>query len=252
MLEPSRLPPSPELELHGADLEKRLATPSLRCACGRIYDSLNIDGRYRGQFADRSGWSARGVCGTLPMSLTASRGVGHPCRYVSSYLYHRAAATAPPPMPPCLGGSLSSLGWVGLDPTTTSWPHVSGRVGRDYADVPPTRALIRAGRQRLSIAVSLEPTPAPVRHEDFEGGPADVVAAPRLPCGAAVPSTTTAATMSRHLGRAVLMYLCTHQWPILSGQKSLAQQQRLEPAWAEGELRLTPLAKFRSGTIRLC
>jgi len=41
-------------------------------------------------------------------------------------------------------------------------------VGRDYADVPPTRGTYKGGADsELSIAVSLEPTPAPVRHEDF-------------------------------------------------------------------------------------
>jgi len=40
--------------------------------------------------------------------------------------------------------------------------------GRDYADVPPTRGTYKGGADsELSIAVSLEPTQAPVRHEEF-------------------------------------------------------------------------------------
>ncbi len=66
---------------------------------------------------------------------------------------------------------LPSLGWVGFDPTNNILAgerHVRAAVGRDYADVPPTRGTFKGGADRnLSIAVSLEPTQAPVRHEDF-------------------------------------------------------------------------------------
>jgi hypothetical protein len=41
-------------------------------------------------------------------------------------------------------------------------------VGRDYADVPPTRGTFKGlADSELSIAVGIEPTQAPVRHEDF-------------------------------------------------------------------------------------
>ena len=46
--------------------------------------------------------------------------------------------------------------------------HIRAAVGRDYSDVPPTRGTYKGGADsELSIAVSLEPTQAPVRHEDF-------------------------------------------------------------------------------------
>ena len=66
---------------------------------------------------------------------------------------------------------LPSLGWVGFDPTNNIMAgerHIRAAVGRDYADVPPTRGTYKGGADsELSIAVSLEPTQAPVRHEDF-------------------------------------------------------------------------------------
>jgi hypothetical protein len=42
------------------------------------------------------------------------------------------------------------------------------RVGRDYDDVPPTRGTFKGGADsELAIAVAVEPTQAPIRHEDF-------------------------------------------------------------------------------------
>ncbi len=66
---------------------------------------------------------------------------------------------------------LPSLGWVGFDPTNNivaAERHIRVAVGRDYADVPPTRGTFKGGAEsELGVAVSLEPTSAPVRHEEF-------------------------------------------------------------------------------------
>ncbi len=46
--------------------------------------------------------------------------------------------------------------------------HIRAAVGRDYADVPPTRGTFKGQADtELAISVSVEPTQAPVRHEDF-------------------------------------------------------------------------------------
>ena len=46
--------------------------------------------------------------------------------------------------------------------------HIRVAVGRDYADVPPTRGTYKGGAQsELAISVSVQPTQAPVRHEEF-------------------------------------------------------------------------------------
>jgi transglutaminase-like putative cysteine protease len=66
---------------------------------------------------------------------------------------------------------LPSLGWVGFDPTNNipaGERHVRAAVGRDYSDVPPTRGTYKGvAESELSISVGIEPTQAPVRHEDF-------------------------------------------------------------------------------------
>ncbi len=66
---------------------------------------------------------------------------------------------------------LPSMGWIGLDPTNdilASERHIRAAVGRDYADVPPTRGTFKGhAESELAISVMVEPTQAPVRHEDF-------------------------------------------------------------------------------------
>jgi transglutaminase-like putative cysteine protease len=63
------------------------------------------------------------------------------------------------------------FGWQDFDPTNNVMAmerHVRAAVGRDYSDVPPTRGTFKGlAETELSIAVAIEPTQAPVRHEDF-------------------------------------------------------------------------------------
>jgi transglutaminase-like putative cysteine protease len=57
---------------------------------------------------------------------------------------------------------LPELGWVGFDPThdvTAGERHVRVAIGRDYADVPPTRGTFK-GITSSTLAVSAEVTPA--------------------------------------------------------------------------------------------
>jgi transglutaminase-like putative cysteine protease len=106
--------------------------------------------------------------------IAAARRWGIPARYVSGYLHtrpqahDRSGADATHAWVECY---LPSLGWVGFDPTNdvlTGERHIRAAVGRDYADVPPARGTYKGGAEsELAIAVSVEPTQAPVRHEDF-------------------------------------------------------------------------------------
>ncbi|MDR3528434.1 MAG: transglutaminase family protein [Rhizomicrobium sp.] len=117
----------------------------------------------------------RGVCQDFSHIMIAiARGWGVPARYVSGYLYHRphskdrSGADATHAWLECY---LPSLGWVGFDPTNNvvaGERHIRAAVGRDYADVPPTRGTYKGPTEHeLATAVSVEPTQAPVRHEDF-------------------------------------------------------------------------------------
>lgn len=117
----------------------------------------------------------RGVCQDFAhIMIAVARRWNIPARYVSGYLYHRpqtqdrSSADATHAWVECY---LPSLGWVGFDPTNnvlTGDRHIRAAVGRDYADVPPTRGTFKGGEEsELAIAVAVEPTQAPVRHEDF-------------------------------------------------------------------------------------
>jgi transglutaminase-like putative cysteine protease len=116
----------------------------------------------------------RGVCQDFShVMIAVARQWGIPARYVSGYMFHRgnrdrseADATHA-----WVEAWLPSLGWVGFDPTNNVMAaerHVRAAVGRDYSDVPPTRGTFKGQADtELSIAVAIEPTQAPVRHEDF-------------------------------------------------------------------------------------
>lgn len=117
----------------------------------------------------------RGVCQDFThIMLAITRCWGVPSRYVSGYLYHRpqtmdrSGSDATHAWLECY---LPSLGWVGFDPTNNvvaAERHIRAAVGRDYADVPPTRGTFKGSAEdELAIAVSVEPTQGPVRHEDF-------------------------------------------------------------------------------------
>lgn len=130
-----------------------------------------------------------GVCQDFAHIMIAiARLWGIPARYVSGYLYHR------PKGPERLGADathawvemfLPSFGWVGFDPTNDMLAgehHIRAAIGRDYADVPPTRGVLKGTAQsELGIAVSVTPTAAPARHEDFLRVARPMVSAPPTP-----------------------------------------------------------------------
>jgi transglutaminase-like putative cysteine protease len=181
MLGPSRFArPSRELEsfMKIADLEKPNGDPltALKTLQRGIYDSFDYEPGVTevNSPIEVALEQRRGVCQDFAHIMTAiARVWGIPCRYVSGYLYHkgshdRSSANATHAW---VEAYLPSLGWIGFDPTNNIMAcerHIRAAVGRDYADVPPTRGTFKGDSDsELSIAVSLEPTQAPVRHEDF-------------------------------------------------------------------------------------
>jgi len=112
----------------------------------------------------------QGVCQDFAHVMIALvRQLGIPCRYVSGYLFQPEGEQAR-----SLDGAthawveawLPDLGWVGFDPTHNSLAgehHVRVAVGRDYADVPPTRGVFKGlseVRSELSVGVSVGATHA--------------------------------------------------------------------------------------------
>jgi transglutaminase-like putative cysteine protease len=117
----------------------------------------------------------RGVCQDFAHIMIAiARSWGVPARYVSGYLYHRRQdkdRSGEDATHAWVEAYLPSMGWVGFDPTNkllAGERHIRVATGRDYGDVPPTRGTFKgdAGSE-LGVAVTVEPTAAPVRHEEF-------------------------------------------------------------------------------------
>ncbi len=116
----------------------------------------------------------RGVCQDFAhIMLAITRSWGIPARYVSGYLQHDRGGdrSGEDATHAWIEAWLPSLGWIGFDPTNNTLAaerHIRAAVGRDYADVPPTRGTFKGGAEsELAISVAVEPTQAPVRHEEF-------------------------------------------------------------------------------------
>ena len=123
-----------------------------------VYDPGATDVQTR---ADEVLALGRGVCQDFAhVLLAACRCAGIPSRYVSGYLYD----------PKLIGDNAAShawvdvwdetVGWSALDPThgrdqTDAYVRVA--VGRDYADVPPTRGVFKgAASEKLAVRVGLQ------------------------------------------------------------------------------------------------
>ena len=112
--------------------------------------------------------SRKGVCQDFTHIMIALvRQLGIPCRYVSGYLFHQpdGDVRSPDGSTHAWGEAwLPELGWVGFDPTNNlvaDHRHIRVAVGRDYADVPPTRGVFKgasAARSELSVAVRVGTT----------------------------------------------------------------------------------------------
>jgi transglutaminase-like putative cysteine protease len=119
--------------------------------------------------------AGRGVCQDFAhVMITIARSWGVPSRYVSGYLFHRREdknRSGDDATHAWVEAYLPSFGWVGFDPTNNVLAgdrHIRVAVGRDYADVPPTRGTFKGDAEsELGVAVTVEPTSAPVRHEEF-------------------------------------------------------------------------------------
>ncbi|MGH9387014.1 MAG: transglutaminase family protein [Vicinamibacterales bacterium] len=109
----------------------------------------------------------RGVCQDFSHIMLATlRRLGLACRYVSGYIAPRAldeigSRSAPMATHAWVEVRLPELGWIGVDPTNNieaGLRHVRVGIGRDYADVPPTRGVFK-GRSSSTLTVSVGITP---------------------------------------------------------------------------------------------
>jgi transglutaminase-like putative cysteine protease len=117
----------------------------------------------------------KGVCqdfAHIMIALVRSRGI--PCRYVSGYVFRSVDShdrSIEGASHAWVEAYLPDLGWVGFDPTNdvvAEERHIRVAVGRDYADVSPTRGAFKgSAASELAVAVTVLPTEAPAHHEDF-------------------------------------------------------------------------------------
>lgn len=119
-----------------------------------------------------------GVCQDYSHILIALlRRVGVPARYVSGYLFHRSDSgdrSVADATHAWVEALLPELGWIGFDPTNDlecGERHIRTAIGRDYADVPPTKGVYirRSGamKSEIKVAVRVSPAEAP-RPEELE------------------------------------------------------------------------------------
>ena len=102
----------------------------------------------------------RGVCQDFAHIMIAlARSVQIPCRYVSGYLHRRSEhdRSVADATHAWVEAFLPPRGWVGFDPTNglmTGGGHIRTAIGRDYADVPPTKGVFRGQTaSELTVAV---------------------------------------------------------------------------------------------------
>ena len=113
----------------------------------------------------------QGVCQDFAHIMIALvRRMNIPCRYVSGYMFHRDEEEKDRSMEGAshawVEALVPRLGWVAFDPTNNlggADRHIRVAIGRDYADVPPTRGVYKGEAQsELSVAVTVSPADAVV------------------------------------------------------------------------------------------
>jgi len=111
----------------------------------------------------------QGVCQDFAHIMIALvRHLQIPCRYVSGYMFHRDEGEHDRSLEGAshawIEALVPRLGWVAFDPTNNlvgGDRHIRVAIGRDYADVPPTRGVYKGEAQsELSVAVTVSPADA--------------------------------------------------------------------------------------------
>jgi transglutaminase-like putative cysteine protease len=119
----------------------------------------------------------QGVCQDFAHIMIALvRTLQIPCRYVSGYLHRRVEdhdRSAEDATHAWVEALLPHLGWVGFDPTNNliaADRHLRTAIGRDYADVPPTKGIFR-GKTGSELSVAVRVTASEIAPEVDQGLP---------------------------------------------------------------------------------
>ena len=109
----------------------------------------------------------RGVCQDFSHIMIALlRKAGIPARYISGYIFQdsdsRKGTDLSSATHAWVEAFLPGIGWTGIDPTNNTYvhaKHIRIALGRDYADVPPTRGVYKGGaKSELSVGVHIAET----------------------------------------------------------------------------------------------
>jgi len=130
----------------------------------------------------------QGVCQDFAHIMTTLvRRLKIPCRYVSGYLFHQAESkdrSSAGATHAWVEAFLGDVGWVALDPTNqlvAGERHIRVAIGRDYADVAPTRGVYKGDAESsLSVVVAVTPVNS---SEPEEFPPATVIRSRPLSAG---------------------------------------------------------------------
>ncbi len=113
--------------------------------------------------------AGKGVCQDFAHVMIALvRHVRIPCRYVSGYVYPREEGrdrSSDGATHAWVEALVPGFGWVGFDPTSNLMAgerHIRTAIGRDYADVPPTKGIFKGkAASELAVSVRVSPSDAP-------------------------------------------------------------------------------------------
>jgi transglutaminase-like putative cysteine protease len=143
-----------------------------------IYDAFDYEPGATGAHSpiDHALEGGRGVCQDFAHIMIAiCRDWGLPARYVSGYLFRNRAEDHDRSDPDATHAwveiFLPSLRWVGVDPTNNivaGERHIAVAVGRDYADVPPSRGVFKGeSESELVVGVSVRRARTAVAEPEF-------------------------------------------------------------------------------------
>jgi transglutaminase-like putative cysteine protease len=172
-----------------ASLKRHDPLTALRALNETLYKSFEYETGVTGADSpiDHALTDGRGVCQDFAHIMIAiCRGWGVPARYVSGYLYTdraRGDRSDPDHTHAWVEAFLPSLGWLGFDPTNNVLArerHIAIGIGRDYADVPPTRGVFKGeAESKLSVGVQVREAQASTDVSEYLRMSAPAIAAAR-------------------------------------------------------------------------
>jgi len=151
---------------HGMDrLRDRDPLTAVRRLAETLYDAFDYEPGVTDAESpiDLALSARRGVCQDFAhIMITLCRSWGIPARYVSGYLFtdrEGGDRSDPDASHAWLEVFLPSTRWIGFDPTNNTLAgerHISAAIGRDYADVPPSRGVYKGeAESQLAVGVNV-------------------------------------------------------------------------------------------------